>query len=305
LQSPDRQTLLLDLNGADVDLLAFDAAIKRNKLSDLKQAVALYRGPLLEGCPEEWVFQERAAREQDCLQALQTLADAALNAGDFAAASRYYQRAVLIDPFSDTARRGWMEALARSGDRNVALQVYREYVELLRSDPTATPDEQTTALYTRLRAEARNPARAQETAATPTTPFPTVSGYLPHPLTDLVGREDERLEVKLSAALSTGDSHRTGRHRQNAVGPPGRRGERAGVSGWRLAGGVGGAFGGKAGRLADRLGMGVARGIRQERAGESDRASAHKTRVADTRQLRAPPGGKRSGLRPPAAITAT
>jgi DNA-binding SARP family transcriptional activator len=52
LQSPNRHTLLLDLQDAEVDLLWFDAAIKSGTVSALKQAVLLYRGPLLEGCLE-------------------------------------------------------------------------------------------------------------------------------------------------------------------------------------------------------------------------------------------------------------
>src|SRR5579862_6876175 len=43
LQSPTPQTLRLDLAGAEVDLLTFDAAIKRGGPRALKEAVALYR----------------------------------------------------------------------------------------------------------------------------------------------------------------------------------------------------------------------------------------------------------------------
>ena len=196
LTSPSRHTLALDLSGAEVDLLAFDAAIKNGKQSSLEQAVALYRGPLLEGCAEEWVGQERGAREQDCLKALQTLADSALATGEHGTAYGYYRRAISLDPWAEAARRGLMEALARGGDTNAALQVYREFSELLRDDPKAVPDAQTAALYTRLRAEARRNAAAPPTAIPPPEhTVPSVAGYLPHPLTDIVGREDERLEV--------------------------------------------------------------------------------------------------------------
>jgi predicted ATPase/DNA-binding SARP family transcriptional activator len=195
LQSPDRHTLSLDLAGAPVDVRTFDAAILSQKRSALTQAVTLYRGPLLEGCAEEWVFQERNVREQNCLHALQTLADSALAAGDYETAIGYYQRAVSIDPLWDSTRRGWMEALARSGDRNAAMQVYREFAELLKSDSLATPDEQTSALYARLRAEVRQQSSAYVVVAGKASPLPTVTGYLPHSLTDLVGREDERVEV--------------------------------------------------------------------------------------------------------------
>jgi predicted ATPase/DNA-binding SARP family transcriptional activator len=202
LQSPNRHTLLLELTDAEVDVLRFDAMIANKQLSALEQAVGLYQGPLLEGCHEEWVFQERAAREQDCLQALQKLGDAALAAEDYATAVGYYQRAVSLDPWGEAARRGWMEALARSGDSNAALQVYREFVEGLRSDPKAVPDAQTSALYQRLRAEARQKVGTYAVVTMQPVAVPVVQGYLPHPLTDLVGREDERLEVALQLRRS-------------------------------------------------------------------------------------------------------
>jgi predicted ATPase/DNA-binding SARP family transcriptional activator len=200
LQSPSRHALFLDLTGVDVDLPVFDTAMRSQDLEAMKQAVALYRGSLLEGCNEEWVAQERQQREQECLQALQTLGDAALAAGNYGAAIGYYQRAVSMDPWREAARRGWMEALAKGGDRNAAMQVYRELRELLRNDPGALPDEETSALYARLRAEARQRSHAQITVPAKESGVDTadprdVSGYLPHPLTDLVGREQERMEV--------------------------------------------------------------------------------------------------------------
>jgi predicted ATPase/DNA-binding SARP family transcriptional activator len=196
LRSPSRHTLSLNLQGAAVDVLAFDAAVAGKTLPELERAVALYRGPLLEGCVEEWASQERSAREQDCLRALATLAEAALTAGDNDAATDYFRRALGVAPGWEAARRGLMEALARGGDSNGAMHVYREFVALLRGDPKAVPDTQTSALYTRLRAEARQRVThgaAGETAAV--TPARTVDGYIPYPLTDLVGREDERAEV--------------------------------------------------------------------------------------------------------------
>jgi predicted ATPase/DNA-binding SARP family transcriptional activator len=200
LQSPSRHMLFLDLTGADVDLPVFDAAMRSQNPEAMKQTVALYRGSLLEGCNEEWVAQERRQREQDCLQALQTLGDAALAAGDHGAAIGYYRRAVSLDPWREAARRGWMEALAKGGNRNAALQVYRELRELLRSDPNAMPDEETSALYAHLRAEARQQSQVQATALAQESVVDkadpqVVSGYLPHPLTDLIGREQERTEV--------------------------------------------------------------------------------------------------------------
>ena len=193
LQSPNRHSLCLDLGGMSIDLLEFDAAKSSREAAALKQAVALYRGPLLEGCTEEWVAQERLVREQDCLRALQTLADAALAAEDFETAAGYYRRAAGIDPWREAAQRGLMQALSGGGDSNAALNVYLAFTRLLRKDdPRASPDEKTTTLYTSLRAAARRRASQPPRTVSEAIPTPVVTGYVPHSLTDLIGREEER-----------------------------------------------------------------------------------------------------------------
>ncbi|HLK60175.1 MAG TPA: hypothetical protein VKU00_26675, partial [Chthonomonadaceae bacterium] len=79
LQSADAHTLQLDLAAAFVDMVAFDQAIVRGDTASLEQAVGLYRGPLLEGCWEEWALLERQAREQAYIRARETLAEQALS----------------------------------------------------------------------------------------------------------------------------------------------------------------------------------------------------------------------------------
>ncbi len=79
LQSPGRHTLCLSLTGARADVVTFDAAMAPPGSSGDgggRHPISRYRGPLLEGCAEEWVPQERGARGGGCLKALRTLADA-------------------------------------------------------------------------------------------------------------------------------------------------------------------------------------------------------------------------------------
>ncbi|BDI30811.1 hypothetical protein CCAX7_28620 [Capsulimonas corticalis] len=197
LQSPNPHTLCFELSGVDVDLIAFDAAISDGGAEALTRAVALYQGPLLESCAEEWVGQERESRKRDCLKALRTLAETALAAGDPATATRHYRHAVELDPWGDGTRRGLMEALTQNGDTNAALQVYRDFTQLLRNDPGAAPDQQTSALYRRLRAEADKTTHAPVRPLPGAEREPAVNGRLPHALTDLIGREDERMEVAM------------------------------------------------------------------------------------------------------------
>jgi non-specific serine/threonine protein kinase len=196
LQSPSRNSLLLDLTNAEVDVLAFDAAVARKTPADLERAISLYRGILLEGCNEEWVAQDREVRQQECLRALQNLAATAAQAGNHEASAAYWRRAVTLGPLWEAARRGLMEALIGTGDSNEALDVYRAYVrQLRREDPKAAPDAETTALYRRLLAAARRSADNAAAQHTEAPTAPAVTGYLPHALTSIVGREDERLEV--------------------------------------------------------------------------------------------------------------
>jgi predicted ATPase len=187
---------MFDLTNAEVDLIAFDNAIKSQTLPELTTASNLYTGPLLEDCTEEWVIQDRSAREHDCLEALQTLAEAARTAGDAGQAAILYQRALTLDPWCEKAVRGLMIALTESRDRNAALQVYRKFVELLGSDSSAVPNEATSALYSRLRAESRyatNLPKSKDGALPHSILRKT--GFLPVSLTQFVGKDDERRDV--------------------------------------------------------------------------------------------------------------
>src|SRR5205085_1616592 len=123
----------------------------------LRRAVALYRGPLLEECAEEWVFQERQTREQAYLQALEALAAGALAADDPAEAERCLRRVVAVDPLRESTQRALMQVLAAGGNYAAALLVYRELRARLHRDLNAEPDPQTRALFQRLRTGAREP----------------------------------------------------------------------------------------------------------------------------------------------------
>src|SRR5437660_834775 len=155
LHSPTTRSLSLDLEGAHADVLAFDTRTAQGDAAALERAVELYRGPLLEGCAEEWAFQERQIREQAYLTALETLATHAIARGDPGAAERLLQRAVTVDPLRESAHRALMQALTAAGGYAAATQVYRELRLRLHRELNAAPDPETEVLYRQLRAEAR------------------------------------------------------------------------------------------------------------------------------------------------------
>jgi DNA-binding SARP family transcriptional activator len=155
LQSPSPSTLRLRLESAEADVVAFDEALSRGDAPSLDRAVSLYRGPLLEGCIEEWVLQERQAREQAYLGALEQLAGGAKGASQPGAAERYLRLAVAVDATRETAQRALMQLLADSGNYAGALQTYRDLRLHLHREFNAEPDPETRALFEQIRSEVR------------------------------------------------------------------------------------------------------------------------------------------------------
>jgi len=214
LEAEGSRTLRLELSGAFVDVLAFDAAVARSRtgpgeLAALEGAVRLYRGPLLEDCAEEWALPERRQREQAYQAALAALAAAAMQRGEHDAAASALQLAVAADPYREDLQRALMEALAEGGSPAAALLVYREFRARLAREMAAEPSEETQQLFQRLRdatrARARPSHRPRPAAAAPAPPGTAPTPVpLPVPLTALVGREEEvdRLVALLGASRS-------------------------------------------------------------------------------------------------------
>jgi predicted ATPase/DNA-binding SARP family transcriptional activator len=204
IESPARDVLTLDLTGAEVDVLRFDAGVQAGDEEALQSAVELYTAPLLEGCVEEWALAERMARAEQCLAALERLAERMEGRGDHRAAIRYLRRAEAMDPLQDSIARRLMANLAASGDPAAAIEVYRNFRSRLHEELAVQPDEATTCLFREIRAAARHHAHAGGLDLRRSDPFgrarpvPRVS-HVPHqpprPLAPLIGRESELQEV--------------------------------------------------------------------------------------------------------------
>ncbi|HZT40659.1 MAG TPA: tetratricopeptide repeat protein [Chthonomonadaceae bacterium] len=201
LTSPTRHTLCLDLSGARVDVTAFDHALASGKAVSLEQVITPYRGPLLEGCQEEWVFAERQHREQAYLKALEQLAEQALTNGKPALAAEYLRRALAVDSLRESLHQALMQALAAAGDYAAATQVYRELRLQLYREMHSEPSSETCALYQQIQTRSRQPVCAQHEHAVPSKLLPpTPRPSLPRPLTALIGRQQEREQIKARLA---------------------------------------------------------------------------------------------------------
>jgi predicted ATPase/DNA-binding SARP family transcriptional activator len=218
IQSPSAHSLCLDVSGAFVDVVAFDAAIARGDAASLRHAVTLYRGPLLEGCEEDWAVSERQAHELSFLSTLETLAELLRESGEIGQAISCLRRLVQADPLRESAHRALMVALAEHGDYAAMIQVYRELRLFLRREVNSEPSPETLQLLEQLRAHARNPSARSELpvlrnpatgsaagSAGPVAPeAPPILDVPPRPdhpgvprsMSPLIGREHEIREIK-------------------------------------------------------------------------------------------------------------
>lgn len=193
LVSETSRTLRFEVTGMQCDVLAFDVAFANGGPVGLEAAVALYRGPLLEECYEEWILPERQRRAQEYCSALESLADQARKTGDFEKAISWLRRLLAAEPLRESAVRHLMQSLAQQGDQAALTQVYRDFRLLLHDELNAPPDAETTALYHLLRTESREKSRPRPR---PVVPSVASLSHLPVSPTPFIGREAEREQLR-------------------------------------------------------------------------------------------------------------
>ncbi len=155
----------------DLDVAAFTALLTacethphrslercRGCVARMEQALAYYRGDFLaefalgDSAPfEEWQLRHRERLHQRALDALVHLADYHERRGDDAAARRYAQLQIELDPWREEAYRQLMRLLARGGQRSAALAQYEVCRRVLVRDLDVAPAAETTALYEHIR----------------------------------------------------------------------------------------------------------------------------------------------------------
>lgn len=155
LKAHTSRNIALDLTESLVDVQEFDAAIAQGDPEALRQAVGLYRGPLMEGCDEEWVSQERVPREESYLMALERLAEHAAEQNDFAQAAAYLRQVVSREPTRETAQRSLMTVLSNMGDHAAVVQTYRSLRQYLHDEMNIAPAPETQQLMQQFRNQAR------------------------------------------------------------------------------------------------------------------------------------------------------
>lgn len=156
LAAGDELRLRPELLAADV--AEFEALVDEGKHGD---AVALYRGPFLDGffldgAPEfeRWAERERERLSRLYAAGLESLAEGSEREGDLRRAAEWWYRLAAHDPFSPRVALRLMRALDAAGERAAALQHARVHEALFRQEFGAEPGPEVAALAERLRSEA-------------------------------------------------------------------------------------------------------------------------------------------------------
>ena len=171
----------------------------------LEQALALYRGDFMAGFSlagsaeyETWQTTQREALRRELAGCLRRASAYCAQADEVGPAIDYARRWLALDSLHEPAHRQLMRLYAASGQRSEALRQYRECVALLEAELATPPEDETTALYTAIQANALLVPRSQTASVELST------SRLPALPALIVGRETALAEIKQRLGLGGG-----------------------------------------------------------------------------------------------------
>ena len=150
--SADAQQIALDPQLVETDAAKFEGLLSRSDGASLETAAELLRGEFAsglfvdEGPFEEWLTSERRRVAELAISALGRLLGHYEDREDFDKAAVVACKLLAVDPLQEGVHRSLMNALARQGRFESALQQYKLCRDLLRRDLAIDPSEETRAL---------------------------------------------------------------------------------------------------------------------------------------------------------------
>jgi len=150
----DRFHIRLLPSAVHSDLAEFDAGLRtaaratddEERLRLLEATIALYRGELLSGLYDSWIFTERQAVAERFLQALRQLVLLKAKQGDREGALQTALTAVSADPLREEVQQEVIRLYLSLNQPASALRQYRELEQLLRDELDAMPSRATYSL---------------------------------------------------------------------------------------------------------------------------------------------------------------
>jgi DNA-binding SARP family transcriptional activator len=129
-----------------LDVEAFRQAAARDDLGSWLEAMALYRGDLLEGVYDDWLLEEREALYLQHARLSHRACDKLLQQRQYREALPLAERLVQKEPYDERALRGLMKAYQAMGRRGMALAAYERFVAQAAGELGVEPEPSTRAL---------------------------------------------------------------------------------------------------------------------------------------------------------------
>lgn len=179
--SADGDWIAVNGAGFNVDVLEFERLAGLATTECMKQAVALYRGDLLQGFnlrSEGFAAWQRTERERllgRAVQVLSKLLALESKGGDIDAAIATANRLLSLDPLNEDAHRSLMRLYVAQGRQELALRQYEICRDRLRRELNVGTERVTTALYQEIlahRSGTSSPNVAATSSSTPSSPSP-------------------------------------------------------------------------------------------------------------------------------------
>ena len=192
----DSELVSLELATYQCDVIEFRRLLAQGNETALSQAVALYRGPFLQGFTisdspgfDDWVQIENTRLNQSCFDALDHLTTWAESREVWTVAIGYAQKMIEIDPLAEAAQQRLMRLYLCQGEVGLALRQYRQFENQFRQELGILPSPETKALHEEILRQQRYHATHTATSSRLSTRQPNILPF--------VGRAD--LIHKLSA----------------------------------------------------------------------------------------------------------
>ena len=194
------------------------------------EAVAAYRGPLLDGFHvdgaaafEDWVEDERSRLSREYAEGLERLAAEAEGAGNATEAAAWWARAVEHDRHNTRVVIRLMQALAAAGDRANALREAEAHRQRLMQELELLPEPELDAECERIRNGGGRPAPSSSISepSPVVLPPPSSSADPPAvPVPVVAPRRGRRFAVAAGVAIAVLALGWTGWHRLHPTDPP-------------------------------------------------------------------------------------
>ena len=170
----DSHGVWLEADGIRVDAHEFEKLVVDESPESLEQAIALYRGDLLDGFSlreesfEEWAAGERRRLRELALQAFSDLLSHYARSDRLEPGIQIAERLLTMDPLQEWAHCALMRLYSRTGRRETALRQYQECTRILDRELGIAPADQTRQL-------------AEEISRTSDSPVTTAADPPPEP----------------------------------------------------------------------------------------------------------------------------